>query len=58
MMEDGDWRRVCLTCGAAFEPEPDPDPPPMPWPMEDDPSEPFIDFYETLSWDVYVPVMA
>lgn len=47
----------CRQCQQARQPEPQPldvpehyDPRP-----EDDPSEPFIEFPETFSWDVYQP---
>ncbi len=35
MLEDGDFRRVCLTCKRAFDPEPDPEAPDIPFPGSD-----------------------
>lgn len=58
MQEDGDHRRICTVCHRRFQPEPEPNAPDLiPWPPEDDPTEAFIEFPETFSWDVYQPVV-
>ena len=70
MMEDGDWRRVCTVCYAAFEPTPDPEEVEHArhsalgenhWftcPLCDDEDDGlFAPAMEMMSWDVYQPVL-